>query len=59
MAREGRMANTHAEHPNRNDRSWQQIATELSEEINSDNVVNLSEELNRALEKDEQRRKCA
>lgn len=53
------MANTHAEHPNRNDRSWQQIATELSEEINSDNVVNLSEELNRALEKDEQRRKCA
>ena len=48
------MANTPAEYPGR---SWQKIATELSQETNSDKITNLSEELNRALDKDEKRRK--
>ena len=50
------MADTPVEHPKQNDRSWQQIAAELSQETNPDNVTNLSEELTRALEKDSQRR---
>ena len=55
----GRMENAPAEHPEQQYRSWQQIAAELSQETNADNVVNLSEELNRALEKNEKRRNRA
>lgn len=59
VAREGRMADTPTEHPRQIDRSWQHIATELSQETNPDSVLNLSEELNRALEENEKRRKFA
>lgn len=50
------MATTPTERPTQGDRSWQEIASELSQETNSDNITNLSEELFRALEKNEKRR---
>ena len=53
------MASTPAEYPKQNNRSWQEIATELSQETTSDKITNLSEELNRALDMDEKRRNSA
>ena len=51
------MASTPTEHPTQGDRSWQEIATELSHETNPDRVTDLATELNRALDqKDEKRR---
>ena len=45
-----------AEYPKTDGRSWQTIATELSRETDSDKITNLSDELTRALDKEQKRR---
>ena len=51
------MASTPIEHPKQTDRSWQEIATELSHETNSDKITDLTDELNRALDKKDEKRR--
>lgn len=51
------MAAVPTEDPKHDDRSWQEIATELSHETNSDKITDLATELNHALDlKDGKRR---
>lgn len=45
-----------AEYPKIDGRSWQTIAAELSRETDSDKITNLSDELTRALDKEQKRR---
>ena len=47
------MASPFTEHPKQDDRSWQEIATELSHETDPDKLTNLATELNRVLDKRE------
>ena len=53
----GPMATTPGDHPTQADRSWQEIATELSHETNCDKVTDLATELNRALDKKDEKRR--
>ena len=53
----GRMASSSIEHPSQRDRSWQEIATELSQETDPDKMTDLATELNDALDKEEKKRR--
>ena len=50
------MPSPSTEHPKQDDRSWQDIATELSQETDPDKMTDLATELNGALDKEEKKR---
>jgi len=47
------MAKPSTEHPKQDDRSWREIATELSQETDPNKLTDLAVELNRVLDKEE------
>lgn len=51
------MATVPTEDPKHDDRSWQEIATELSHETNANKITHLAQELNDALDKKEGQRR--
>lgn len=57
LALEATMATVPTEDPKHDDRSWQEIATELSHETNANKITHLAQELNDALDKKEGQRR--
>ena len=50
------MASPSTEHPKQDDRPWREIANELCQETNSDKLTDLAVELNRVLDKEDEKR---